>query len=64
MSDAHVPILTQDNYPRWALKVKLYLAPNDHDRVIRRMTPRPLEDDADELEWWIKSETDSAWPYD
>jgi hypothetical protein len=60
---AHVPILVKDNYPVWALKVKAYLAPNDHVRVIRRQVlddgtqggPMPPED-ADDLERWNKSE--------
>ena len=42
---AHVPILTKDNCPLWALKVKAYLAPNDHVRVIRRTVVEGVEVD-------------------
>lgn len=60
---ANVPILTKDNYGIWALKVRAYLAPNDHVRVIQRTLlddgsytdPTPPED-PDDLKDWIKSE--------
>ena len=39
----------------WALKVKAYLAPNDHARVIRREIVGNDEDDYDYAKW-VKSE--------
>ena len=60
----HVPILTKDNYPLWALKVKAYLALNDHVHVICctivegiEVDPKPPEgDDVNaKLVLWIKS---------
>lgn len=60
---AHVPTLTKDNYPLWALRVKAYLAPNDHGRVICRefvglvevdpIAPSPQDAGYDA---WVKSE--------
>src|SRR5258706_4619787 len=60
---AHVPVLTRENYPLWALKVKAYLAPNDHVRVIRReivgnaeIDPAPPDKDNTDYDKWVKSE--------
>jgi len=65
-SYAHIPILVKDNYPAWALKVKAYLAPNDHVRVIRHEvledgsevdpTPPDADDDPEASKAWKKSE--------
>ena len=47
----------------WALKVKAYLAPNDHARVIRReivgnaeIDPIPPDEGDDDYAKWVKSE--------
>ena len=63
-SYAHVPILSKTNYQNWALKVKAYLAPNRHVRVLRRTVVEGVEtdpsppdpDDVDEFDSWMKSE--------
>jgi hypothetical protein len=59
---AHVPILVKDNYSVWALKVKAYLALNNHVCVIwcqvltdgTQGDPTPPED-ANNFQRWNKS---------
>ena len=41
----HVPILTKDNYPLWALRIKAYLTLNDHGCVIHCETVGLVEVD-------------------
>ena len=56
---AHVAILTNDNYPLWALKINAFLPTNYHARVIRRQSVDGAEVDPEvnaEYEKWTKSE--------